>query len=40
MMSELECPVLRIEGDVSVKARVEVVLDYLKSDDPGGIDLD
>lgn len=39
-MSELECPVLRIEGDVSVKARVDMVLDYLKSDDPGGIDLD
>lgn len=39
-MSRLRCPVLRIEEDVSVKARVDVVLDYLRADDLGGIDLD
>ncbi|MFC4323081.1 AAA family ATPase [Litchfieldia salsa] len=31
-MSDLHCPVLRIEGDYSVQERVKIVLDYLKED--------
>ncbi|MGM7684703.1 ATP-binding protein [Cytobacillus sp. Hm23] len=30
-MSDLSCPVLRIEGDYTVKERVEIVLHYLNS---------
>ncbi|WP_314592101.1 AAA family ATPase [Paenibacillus terrigena] len=30
-MSDLPCPILRIEEDYSVKERVDIVLDYLKS---------
>jgi hypothetical protein len=30
-MSDLACPVLRIEGDHSVIERVNIVLDYLKT---------
>jgi hypothetical protein len=29
-MSDLACPILRIEGDHSVIERVNIVLDYLK----------
>jgi hypothetical protein len=29
-MSDLTCPILRIEGNHSVKERVNIVLDYLK----------
>ncbi|WP_135554839.1 AAA family ATPase [Paenibacillus cymbidii] len=32
-MSGLSCPILRIEGDYSLKERVDIVLDYLKSKD-------
>ncbi|MNH44609.1 hypothetical protein D3C79_1068180 [compost metagenome] len=28
-MLELQCPVLRLEGDLSVEERVEAVLNYL-----------
>lgn len=35
-MSELECPILRIEGDLTVRERVDVVLAYLNSNDQGG----
>lgn len=30
-MSDLSCPILRIEGDYSVKERIDIVLDYLES---------
>lgn len=30
-MSDLSCPVLKIEGDYSVNERVDIVLDYLNS---------
>ncbi|NOU96875.1 hypothetical protein GC093_27170 [Paenibacillus sp. LMG 31456] len=30
-MSDLTCPILRIEGDQTVKERVNIVLDYLKT---------
>ncbi|MCR6095231.1 hypothetical protein HXA31_12655 [Salipaludibacillus agaradhaerens] len=30
-MADLSCPVLKIEGDYSVNERVDMVLDYLKS---------
>lgn len=30
-MEDLNCPILKIEGDFSVQERVEIILDYLKS---------
>lgn len=30
-MSNLECPILRIEGDHTVKERIKIVLDYLNN---------
>lgn len=35
-MSALKCPIVRIEGDLSVRERVEVVLNYIKSSESGG----
>lgn len=35
-MSALECPIVRIEGDLTVRERVEVVLNYIKSNESGG----
>ncbi|GGH19147.1 ATP-binding protein [Paenibacillus segetis] len=32
-MSELTCPILRIEGDHSVRERVNMILNYLKTND-------
>ncbi|SDP22634.1 Adenylate kinase [Paenibacillus sp. yr247] len=32
-MFDLTCPILRIEGDYTVKERVNIVLDYLKQND-------
>ncbi|MFD0679337.1 MULTISPECIES: ATP-binding protein [unclassified Paenibacillus] len=32
-MSDLTCPILRIEGDLSATERVNIVLDYLKAND-------
>lgn len=32
-MSDLACPILRIEGDYSVKERVNIALDYLRPND-------
>ncbi|MFC4403861.1 AAA family ATPase [Gracilibacillus xinjiangensis] len=31
-MAELTCPILKIEGDYSVRERMNIVLEYLKSD--------
>ncbi|WP_275262666.1 hypothetical protein [Paenibacillus tepidiphilus] len=31
-MAELNCPVLRLEGDLPVEARVEAVLEWLHHD--------
>ncbi|MDR9857558.1 AAA family ATPase [Paenibacillus sp. VCA1] len=35
-MSDLECPILRIEGNHTVKERIEIVLEYLKNCDNDG----
>ncbi|MNU07774.1 hypothetical protein D3C72_2535190 [compost metagenome] len=35
-MCALKCPILRIEGDLTVQERVEVVLNDLKSKESGG----
>lgn len=35
-MSALECPIVRIEGDLTVRERVEVVLHYIELNESGG----
>jgi len=35
-MSALECPIVRIEGNLTVRERVEVVLNYIELNESGG----